>query len=92
VHVARVQIRQMRNKWASCSSKGTVTLNSDILVLPDDLVDYILVHELLHLKFPGHGKGWQAMMGVYVAGWKRKELQLNEFLTVRAAAQATWRQ
>lgn len=77
VQVTRIQIRMMRNKWASCSSQGTVTLNSNILSLPRELVDYIIVHELLHVRFPGHGKGWQAMMSVYVPGWREMERRLS---------------
>lgn len=76
VSIARVQIRKMRNKWASCSSQGTITLNTQVLGLPRELVDYIVVHELLHLRFPGHRKGWQAMMGVYVPDWRELDLQL----------------
>jgi hypothetical protein len=76
VQVTRIQIRTMRNKWASCSSQGTITLNSNVLSLPREVVDYILVHELLHVKFPGHGKGWQAMMSVYVPGWRELERRL----------------
>ena len=76
VHVTRIQIRRMRTKWASCSSLGNVTLNTDVLTLPRELVDYVVVHELLHVKFPGHGKGWQAMMTVYVPEWRELEAQL----------------
>ena len=68
-----MQIRAMRTKWASCSSRGTLTLNRDLLDLEDGLIEYVLVHELLHLRFPGHGKGWQAMMCVYVPDWEARE-------------------
>jgi hypothetical protein len=76
VEVGRVQIREMRTKWASCSSQGTLTLNRELLRMPRALVDYVLCHELLHLKVPGHGKGWQAMMGVYVPDWRERERRL----------------
>jgi hypothetical protein len=76
VQVERVQVRQMRTKWASCSERGRLTLNRDILTLPRDLVDYILCHELLHVKLPGHGKGWQAMMSIYVPDWRERERRL----------------
>jgi hypothetical protein len=79
VNVERIQIRDMRNKWASCSNRGNLTLNADVLQLPGELVNYILVHELLHLRFPGHAKGWQAMMSVYIPDWKSKEKSLAAF-------------
>jgi predicted metal-dependent hydrolase len=43
-------------------------LNADVLSLPPDLVDYVICHDLLHLKIPDHGKGFQAMMGSYSVG------------------------
>jgi hypothetical protein len=76
VEVSRVQIRAMRTKWASCSSRGTLTVNRDPLDLADGLIAYVLVHELLHLRFPGHGKGWQAMMGAYVPDGQEREAVL----------------
>ncbi len=77
VTVHRVQVRPMRNKWASCSSHGVLTLNADLLRLPLDLVDYVLRHDLLHLKLPNHGKGFRTMTtsqirdlpGQFCAGW-----------------------
>jgi hypothetical protein len=76
VTVGRIQIRAMRTKWASCSTQGTLTLNTDILRLPADLIDYILVHELLHLRIPDHNKGWQAMMSAYLPDWRRRQRRL----------------
>lgn len=85
VQVHRVQIRAMRNKWASCSTGGTLTLNADVLKLPPDLVDYVLCHDLLHLKIPDHGKGFRAMMGSYLTGWRKRELKLAQWLTAHSA-------
>ena len=83
VQVRRVQIRAMRNKWASCSSNGTLTLNADVQSLPLDLVDYVLCHDLLHLKVPDHGKGFRAMMGCYVPDWRRREMALAGWMVQR---------
>lgn len=74
--VRRVQVRAMRRKWASCSSQGTLTLSSDLLCLPRDLVEYVICHELLHLRLPEHSKGWQAMMGAYLPDWRERERRL----------------
>ncbi|MBN2392550.1 MAG: M48 family metallopeptidase [Anaerolineae bacterium] len=76
VTVHRVQIRTMRTKWASCSSRGTLTLNRDLLTLPHELVDYVVCHELVHRKIPEHGKGWQALMGIYLPDWRERERRL----------------
>ena len=76
VTVRRVQVRAMRRKWASCSSRGTLTLSADLLHLPRDLVEYVVCHELVHLRVPEHGKGWQALMGAYLPGWRERERRL----------------
>jgi hypothetical protein len=61
-----IHIREMKNKWASCSSKGRVTINSSILNKPDDFRSEVIVHELLHLKYPNHGKMFKALMRSYL--------------------------
>jgi len=76
VQVSRVHIRAMRTKWASCSSRGAITLSRDLLHLPPDLVDYIVCHELIHCKIPGHGKGWQVLMGIHLPDWREREERL----------------
>ena len=76
VQVERVCIREMRTKWASCSSRSTITLSRDLLQLSRDLVEYVVCHELAHLKIPGHGKGWQALMGIFIPGWREREERL----------------
>jgi hypothetical protein len=83
VAVQRVQVRAMRRKWASCSSRGTLTLSADVLHLPRDLVEYVVCHELVHLRVPEHGKGWQAMMGVYLPDWRERERRLAGWVVDR---------
>jgi predicted metal-dependent hydrolase len=63
-----VHIRQMKLKWASCSSRGRITLNSDILAEPKKFHDEVIVHELLHLKYPNHGKMFKALLKSYLGG------------------------
>lgn len=78
VNVTRVQVRAMRNKWGSISTAGTLTLADDILALPLDLAEYIVIHELLHLKFPDHRQGWQVSMGIYLPDWREREQRLGD--------------
>jgi hypothetical protein len=80
VTVTRTQIRPMRNKWGSVSTTGTLTLASDLLQLPLDLAEYVVVHELLHLKFPDHRKGWQVSMGMYLPDWQERAYRLQAYV------------
>lgn len=69
--VVRVQV--MRRKWGSCSSAGIVTLANDLLDQERCFQDYVIVHELLHLKYSTHGRMFRALMSVHLPGWQRME-------------------
>ena len=83
VKAGRLQIRAMKNKWGSISTAGTLTLSDDLLQLPLDLVEYVVVHELLHLKFPDHRKGWQVSMGMYLPSWRERAYRLQQYILRR---------
>ena len=87
VAIQRVQVRAMRHKWASCSSNGILTLSTDLLQLPLDLADYVICHELVHLKVPNHGKGFRALMGCHIPDWQDRKLRLARW-TVSHASKA----
>lgn len=56
VSVKEIHIRSMKNKWASCSSKGRLTFDPSLLTEKNKKRDEIILHELLHLRYPNHGK------------------------------------
>lgn len=57
-----IGFRRMKSKWGSCSSRGKVNLNTWLQALPDELVAYIVFHELAHLKVRSHGPGFKALV------------------------------
>jgi len=67
----RVQLQRMTKKWASCSPAGRLTFAVDLLEQPAAFRQAVIVHELLHLIVPNHGKLFKSMMGAYVSGWDR---------------------
>lgn len=54
--IKRIQLRKMKRKYASCSSKGNLTFNKEILELKKEQINHIIIHELLHFRYPNHGK------------------------------------
>jgi len=67
VEPKEIRVRLMKNKWASCSSNGRLTFNSEILQQPANFRREAIVHELLHLKVPNHGKLFKTLMKVFLA-------------------------
>ena len=59
---AGVTVRNQKTRWGSCSMRGTISLNINLARLPGVLMDYVILHELLHTKVRGHGNGfWQRL-------------------------------
>lgn len=67
VEPKEIRLRLMKNKWASCSSNGRLTFNSEILQKPARFRAEATVHELLHLKVPNHGKLFKELMKALLA-------------------------
>lgn len=67
VEYKEVHLRQMKNKWGSCSSNGRLTFNSELLAKPAAFRAEIIVHELLHLKVPNHGRVFKSLASSYLA-------------------------
>ncbi|TSE20075.1 hypothetical protein Talka_00969 [Tepidimonas alkaliphilus] len=68
-----IRIQEMRGKWGSCSSSGIITLAVDLLNQNECFQDYVIVHELLHLRYPSHGRMFKALMSAHLPGWRRFE-------------------
>jgi len=60
-----IHLRSMKKKWASCSRNGRLTFNSNLLQRPARFRREVIVHELLHLTFPNHGKMFKVLQRSY---------------------------
>ncbi len=66
VEVKEVHIRPMTRKWGSLSTMGRMTLNAELLTQPARFRREVIVHELLHLKVPNHGKLFRSLLRAYL--------------------------
>jgi predicted metal-dependent hydrolase len=70
-----MKIRRMRSRWGSCSSKVVITLNLELMRMPLECIDYVVIHELCHLVEFHHGPAFYALQERFMPDWKqRKEL------------------
>ena len=77
VRPSRVTIRGQRSRWGSCSGKGTVSLNWRLMMVPGALADYVVVHELCHLRHMNHSPQFWAMVGGVVPDYRERRRSLN---------------
>ena len=65
-----VRVQPMTKKWGSCSSRGVVTLARDLAEQDSAFQDFVIAHELLHLRVPNHGRLFKALMSAHVPRWR----------------------
>ena len=84
VNPQRIDILELPTKWGSCASDGVVTFAQELAFADEDFQDYVIVHELLHLRYRNHGKRFRAMMTAVVPRWRELEQLSREQSSRRA--------
>ena len=79
VQVLRVSIRNQRSRWGACSANRVITLNWRLIQMPDSVRDYVILHELMHVRHPNHSRRfWRAVESV-CATWQEAERWLRKY-------------
>jgi predicted metal-dependent hydrolase len=74
-----VKIRDQRSRWGSCSRKGNLTFNYRIALLAPELVDYIIVHELCHVREFNHSRSFWSLVELTVPNYAQLKKELNKY-------------
>ncbi len=75
-----ITLRIMTSRWGSCTPvTGRIRLNLALAFMPEELLEYVYVHELTHLYERGHGEGFKRRMSVYLPDWKQRRRALNSY-------------
>lgn len=78
--IRKVFFRIMKTKWASCSSQGNITVNIFLKYLPTELIDYILFHEIVHLREKRHNRNFWNLIKKKFDNYPEKEKRPNDIL------------
>ena len=68
----RVQIRMLRKNWAMCSPSRNIVFNEALQKMPREFVEYVICHELLHLKIRRHNKLFRSLLSAYMPDWQER--------------------
>jgi predicted metal-dependent hydrolase len=75
-----LSIRFMKSRWGSCSSKGRITLSTELIKLPDRFLEYVIIHELCHLRHHNHGKDYYLLLSEILPDWKKTRKDLRVYV------------
>jgi predicted metal-dependent hydrolase len=79
VEVAGYFLQRMKTKWGSCNHRArNIRLNTELVKKPKDLLEYVVVHEMLHLIAPTHSEQFLALMSRHYPTWREARAELNE--------------
>ncbi|MEN9307169.1 MAG: hypothetical protein RL173_1101 [Fibrobacterota bacterium] len=79
VNVNGYFLQRMKTKWGSCNHRaGNIRLNTELVKKPRDLLEYVIVHEMIHLLEPTHSERFQALMDQHYPTWREARTELNE--------------
>lgn len=79
LHADHYILKSMKSRWGSCNPLiRQITLNLELAALPEECLCYVLVHELAHMVYLGHGKEFWALVEQYIPDWKRIRRSMRE--------------
>jgi len=79
VKVVGYYLQRMKTKWGSCNHQaGNIRLNTELVKKPKDLLEYVIVHEMVHLLEPTHNERFISILGEHFPTWREARAELNE--------------
>ncbi len=76
----RITIKDTSTRWGSCSAKGNLAFTWKVFVMPERLVDYLVVHELSHLRYMNHSRDFWELVGTYIPDYKKIKKEFEEYV------------
>ena len=79
---SKINIKDLKNRWGSATSDNTINLNMNLIKAPSSVIDYVILHELCHLKIKGHSDKFWSMVKKYMPNYEdqRRWLEINNII------------
>jgi len=92
VRVSGYYLQRMRTRWGACNHRaGTIRINTELVKKPKDLLEYVVVHEMLHLIEPTHSTRFLDLLEGYYPTWREARAELNELpIATETWSQGNW--
>jgi predicted metal-dependent hydrolase len=78
---AGLTVRSMKRRWGSCTAKGKITLSTELVKLPEECIEYVILHELCHLRHHNHGQEYYKLLNEIFPDWKRVRKLMKSYNT-----------
>ena len=75
----KVTYRSMKSRWGSCSPSDNISLNTALAMLPRELIEYVIIHELSHIKHKNHSKNFWSLVERYIPKYKQHRKELRKY-------------
>ena len=79
VTYGRITIRSQKTRWGSCSSAGNLNFNIHLADMPEELLDYVVVHELAHRREMNHSQAFWRIVEAQLPDWRERRKRLKEY-------------
>lgn len=76
----KITIRRMFKRWGSCTKSGNIQLNLDLIKVPIYCIEYVIAHELCHLRVHDHSPGFYRLLTRFMPDWERRKRKLTSFI------------
>ena len=79
LHPHEIKFRKTKRQWGSCSAKNILSFNTMLVKLPLDVIEYVIVHELAHIKYKHHQRSFWALVAQFMPDYKTRVAQLHTY-------------